>query len=77
MFPMSLLKHYRARYEHEKDSNHKMLAMLESVPEARRSEDRFQQAVMLAGHLAACRENWLDHMDGKGRSQVAWWDPAL
>ena len=71
---MSLLERYRALYEHEKDSNHKMLASLESVPEANRSEARFQQAVTIAGHLAACRENWLDHMDREGRNQVAWWD---
>ncbi len=31
---MSLLEHYCELYEHEKDSNHKMLAMLELVPEA-------------------------------------------
>lgn len=71
---MSLLERYRVLYEHEKDCNHKMLAMVESVPEASRSEARFQQAVTLAGHLAACRENWLDYMDGKGHNQVAWWD---
>jgi len=71
---MSLLERYRVLYAYEKDCNHKMLAMLESVPEASRSEARFQQAVTLAGHLAACRENWLDHMDGEGHNQVAWWD---
>ena len=71
---MSLLEHYRALYEYEKDGNGKMLAMLGSVPEARRGDDRFQQAVTLAGHLATCRENWLDWMDGEGRNQVAWWD---
>src|SRR5262249_24111943 len=71
---MSLLERYRVLYEYEKDCNHKMLAMLESVPEAGRSEARFQQAVTLAGHLVACRENWLDYMDGEGHNQVAWWD---
>jgi uncharacterized damage-inducible protein DinB len=71
---MSLLGRYRVLYEHEKDSNHKMLAMIESVPEANRRDARFQRAVTLAGHLAACRENWLDHMDREGHNQVAWWD---
>lgn len=71
---MALIERYRVLYEHEKDCNHKMLSMLESVPEANRRDARFQQAVAVAGHLAACRENWLDHMDGEGRSQVAWFD---
>ena len=60
---MSLLEHYRALYEYEKDCNDKMLVMLESVPQANRSDPRFQRAVTLAGHLAACRENWLAYMD--------------
>jgi len=71
---MSLLERYRVLYEHEKDSNHTMLTMLESVPEASRRDARFQQAVTLAGHLAACRENWLDRMEGEERRPVAWWD---
>lgn len=73
---MSLLEQYRALYEYEKDCNHKMLTMIESVPEANRGEARFQKAVTLAGHLAACRENWLDHMAGAGDHQVAWFDEA-
>ncbi len=71
---MSLLKRYRVLYEHEKDSNQTMLTMLESVPEASRRDARFQQAVTLAGHLAACRENWLDRMEGEERRPVAWWN---
>ena len=71
---MSRLEHHRVLYECEKDCNHKMLTMLESVPGANRSDTRFQQAVMLADHLAACREKWLDYMEGNGRNQVAWWD---
>ena len=68
---MSLLEHYRESYEHEKDCNQKMLVMIESVPQASRSDARFQRAVSLAGHLAACREFWLDHMDGESRRQAA------
>ncbi len=71
---MSLLERYRVLYEHEKDCNHKMLTMLESVPADRRSDTRFQQAVTLAGHLAACRENWLERMKREGRPEVAWWE---
>jgi uncharacterized damage-inducible protein DinB len=71
---MSLLEHYRVLYEYEKDCNDKMLAMLESVPEANRSDTRFQRAVTLADHLAAGREKWLDYMDGEGKNQIPWWD---
>ncbi len=71
---MSQLEHYRMLYEYEKDSNHKMLAMLESVPDANRSDARFQRAVTLADHLAAGREKWLDYMAGPGENQIAWWD---
>lgn len=72
---MSLLERYRVLYEYEKDCNHKTLAMLESVPEAGRSDARFQKAVTLADHLAAGREKWLDYMDGEGHNQIAWWNP--
>lgn len=63
---MPLLEHYRESYEHEKDCNQKMLAMIESIPQAGRSDARFQQAVSIAGHLAECREYWLAHMNGEG-----------
>lgn len=68
---MSLLEHYRVLYEYETDCNHKMLAMLDSVPEAGRGDARFQQAITLAGHLAACRENWLTCMAGESRLLAA------
>ena len=71
---MSLLERYRELYEYEIDCNLKMLGMLDSVPDASRSEARFQQAVTLAGHLAAGRERWLDYMTGRSHSEVAWWD---
>jgi uncharacterized damage-inducible protein DinB len=67
---------YRELYEYEKDCNRKMLAMLESVPEANRKDARFQQAVNIAGHLAACRENWLDRMVGDGLNQAPWFEDA-
>jgi uncharacterized damage-inducible protein DinB len=71
---MSGIEGYREQYEHEKDSNGKMLTMIESVPEANRSDPRFQQAVTLAAHLLICRENWLDRMRGDGMKQVDWED---
>ena len=72
---MSLLERYRVLYEYEKDCIQKMLTMLESVPEARRSDPRFQQAVTVADHMAACREFWLDCM-GKGSSERTGWNEA-
>src|SRR5438094_415852 len=71
---MSAVERYRMLYEYEKDCNRKMLAMIDSVPEAGRGDARFQQAVTLAHHLAACRQNWLDRIGGEGRDQVAWFD---
>lgn len=70
---MPLIDRYRVLYEYEKDCNQKVLTMLESVPEARRSGPRFQRAVTLADHMTACREFWLDCM-GKGSSELTVWN---
>jgi len=71
---MSILDHYRMMYEYEKDCNHKMLDMIDSVPEDKRVDARFQRAVTLADHMIAGREKWLDFMDGDGKNQLAWWN---
>lgn len=71
---MSLLNYYRQSYEYEKDCNQKMLGMLESVPEANRTDPRFQRAVTLADHLLVGREKWLDYMAGSGKNQIPWWN---
>jgi uncharacterized damage-inducible protein DinB len=71
---MTPLERYRELYEYEMDCNSKMLEMIESVAEANRSDERFQKAVSLAGHLAACRENWLDRMAEDGSNQTEWYD---
>ncbi len=68
------IERYRELYTYEKDCNQKMLAMIESVPGANRSDARFQQAVTLADHLVACRENWLDLMQGDGLNLVSWFN---
>ena len=70
---MSEIERYRVLYEYEKDCNRKLLAMLDSVPEPSHSDPRFQRAVTLADHLAACREFWLDCM-GKGSSTLNGWN---
>ncbi len=68
-----MIERYREWYEHERDSNAKMLDMLESVPADRRNDPRFGRAVALAGHLAACRENWLAMIVSSGGPEVEWW----
>ncbi len=72
----SLILRYRNLYEHEKDSNARLLAMLNSVPKQARSDARFSQAVNLAAHLVACRENWLDRILTKGERQAPWFEDA-
>jgi uncharacterized damage-inducible protein DinB len=71
---MSRLGLYQELYDHEKDCNEKMLAMIESIPAASQSDARFQQAVSIAGHLAACRENWLARMTMKNIRPTDWYD---
>src|SRR5512132_2354189 len=68
-----VISRYRTWYEHERDCDAKMLTMLESVPEDNRADPRFAQALQLADHLAACRENWLDRMAAGGANQRSWW----
>jgi uncharacterized damage-inducible protein DinB len=68
-----MIERYRDWYEHECDCNNKMLGMIESVPELNCSEPKFQRALVLAAHLSACRENWLDRMVSGGTNQADWW----
>lgn len=72
-YTSNMIERYREWFEQERDSNTKMLDMLESVPAGRRTDPRFDQAVTLVGHLAACRENWLDRILTGGTAQVDWW----
>ncbi len=66
---MPKIEMYRDMYEYEKDCNRKMLTMIESAPEAKRTDARFQQAVTLADHLAFCREYWLNLLQGADENQ--------
>src|ERR1044071_3930638 len=70
---MSRIEIYRTWFEQEKDSNAKMLEMLRSTPPEKRQDERYHRALVLAHHLAACRENWLDRMIGGSANQVDWW----
>lgn len=71
---MSRIERFRELYEYEKDCNSKMLTMIESVPEANRTDARFHQSVTLAAHLAFCREYWLHLMHGGEKSQGEWFE---
>ncbi len=71
---MNGINHYRELYDYERDANDKMLTMIESVPEARRTDPRFPRTLGIAAHLAACRENWLTWMAGEDRPIELWFE---
>ena len=71
---MKMITRYCELYDYERDANDKMLTMLESVPDAARTDPRFQRALGIAGHLAACRENWLTWMAGEDRPIEQWFE---
>jgi uncharacterized damage-inducible protein DinB len=58
----SLADRFRRWYEHERDSNAKTLAMLESVPADRRADPLFEKAVGKMAHLVAARRRWLTRL---------------
>ena len=63
----TLADRFRKWYEHERDCNTKIVQMLASVPEPRRSEPHFEKALAKATHLITAREIWLKrlgHFDG-------------
>lgn len=68
----ALTARYRHWYIQERYANEKMLTMLDSVPEAARTDARFTKAVQLAAHLAACRENYLEILQGR-EAKSPWW----
>jgi uncharacterized damage-inducible protein DinB len=74
--PESLIARYRHWYAHERDANEKMLAMIESVPEPARLDARFARVVQLAAHLAACRENYVELLQGR-EPVSAWWPEGV
>jgi uncharacterized damage-inducible protein DinB len=55
----TLADRFRRWYDHERDSNAKCIAMLESVPAERRADPSFQRAVDKMAHLATARLRWL------------------
>lgn len=57
------IERYRRWFEYEKDSNAKVLASLQNVPDLLRTES-FQKAVDLMAHLVAARNMWLYRLGG-------------
>ncbi|MBI1325181.1 hypothetical protein GC170_18610 [bacterium] len=60
----SLPDRFRLWFEHERDSNAKTLAMLESVPEDQRPSPDYRKALDRMGHIVAARRRWLFRLAG-------------
>lgn len=58
----TLADRFRRWYDHERDSNAKCMAMLESVPLEKRNTAEFQKAVDKLAHLATARQRWLTRL---------------
>ena len=56
---MSLTGRFRRWFDYEKDAHAKVLASLGTVPEDKRGEAAYQQALDLLAHVAAARALWL------------------
>lgn len=54
----SLSDRFRQWFEHEKDSNAKILAMLESVPTEKHADPDYAKALGKAAHIAVARQIW-------------------
>lgn len=70
--PQDICARFRKWYEHERDCNAKVVAMLESVPAAQRSEPQFKRAVDLMAHLVCARRNWLQRMGKLPETPEVW-----
>ena len=62
--PTTLIERFRHWYDYERDCNAKVIAMVESVPEPRRTSDAFTKAVGKAVHIIAARHMWMYRMGG-------------
>jgi uncharacterized damage-inducible protein DinB len=56
----------RRWYDYERDCNAKCLAMLDSVPAARRDNAAFQKTVDRLAHCIAARQRWLQRLGRAG-----------
>jgi uncharacterized damage-inducible protein DinB len=54
----SLADRFRLWFEHEKDSNAKLIAMLESIPAEKRTDPLYAKVLTKAAHIAVARQIW-------------------
>lgn len=71
--PESRIEMFRSWFKHECESAEEIIRWLDSVPEDSRRDPRYAQALLLAGHLFACRDNWLDRIQTGAAHQIDWW----
>lgn len=69
----SMTERFRNWYDHERDCNAKILTMLNSVPEERRSSSEFRRALDLTAHLIMARRMWL-HRIGEWKDNPGGWE---
>jgi uncharacterized damage-inducible protein DinB len=65
------VEQYRRWFAYERDAHAKVIASLESVPQARRSAPEFRRAVALLAHIAAARRMWLGRLGVVPTAQAA------
>jgi uncharacterized damage-inducible protein DinB len=69
----TMIERFRNWYDHERDCNAKILAMLSSVPEDKRATPEFQLALDLVAHLMLARRMWLYRL-GHWTAPPGGWD---
>jgi uncharacterized damage-inducible protein DinB len=62
---------------HEKLACTHMWRWIDSVPTVSKTDPKYQQAVELAYHLAACRHNWLQFMTTSEPEIFTWWEKGV
>ncbi len=68
------IEFFRDAFEHEMHANSAMLRMLGRVPLQERCATKFQRAVNIAAHMVACRENYLETIQGGTGAMQEWFE---
>ncbi len=74
--PPTHLSRFRLLYDYERDCNAKVLAMLRSVPDPRRTDPQFARALGKAAHLIAARHMWLFRLGICADKPSDWFPPT-
>lgn len=72
----TLADRFRNWYEHERDCNAKIVAMLATVPPEGRALPDYQKALAKATHLITAREIWLSRLAAYKDAPASWQAPA-